>query len=101
MWITQHYYSWTLYNCFINRPTSTSTPLDDSTLEWFITYITYIISNNPIRLGKVLKKIDGFIQRSSDPSQPGRGMDTKKESKILIRPFGAQYIFPQQYTYFF
>ena len=27
------------------------------------------------------KKIDGFLQRSSDPSQPGRAMD-KKNSKI-------------------
>ena len=30
------------------------------------------------------KKRDGFIQRSSDPSQPGIGMDKKKFKILLI-----------------
>ena len=36
------------------------------------------VLTNPLREGlKINKKMDGFIQRSFDPSHPGRGMNKK------------------------
>ena len=45
-----------------------------------------VLNKEPIREGftKKIKKMVGFIQSSSDPSQPGRGMDKKKGFLLLI-----------------
>ena len=46
-------------------------------------------------LKKNKKKMVGFIQRSSDPSQPGRAFD-KKKSKIMQLFFCLYYLYNYQ-----
>ena len=65
---------------------------EGKSLHWFITDKSLKIKIADLNfsvflregLKKMNKKMVGFIQRSSDPSQPGRALD-KKNSKIQNR----------------